>query len=168
MLVQSTETNPLLAFVTKGDGKSERSSVQEDDLKERSMNKVKMDNLVETERTTMEEDPLEVTDVSAKRPKASYAASLMHSIGDNSQGGFIDTDDDLPENKWYRQEEEKVNDDDFDPCLEIEWCPEPKVNNCDQVNEEAIIVPLSTTSVVAAEADTVADMVAKETTTTDA
>ncbi|XP_027335344.1 uncharacterized protein LOC113849554 [Abrus precatorius] len=50
----------------------------------------------------------------------SYMASLMHSIGAKSQGGFISDDEDLPENKWYKQDEDMRGEEEFDPCLEIE------------------------------------------------
>ncbi|KAK7252287.1 hypothetical protein RIF29_36126 [Crotalaria pallida] len=131
------ETIPLLGFVTKSEGKNERSTIQ-DDLKERSNKKVKMNDNVVSDTSEMEEI-LQVRDeADPKSPKISYAAaSFMHSVGDNTQGVFVVSDDEeLSENKWYSQEDENVNDEEFDPCPEIEvsqvefeeWCKLKIVN----------------------------------------
>ncbi|XP_027368417.1 uncharacterized protein LOC113874394 [Abrus precatorius] len=57
-------------------------------------------------------------------------ASLMHSISDKSQGGFISDDEDLPKNKWYKQDEDMRGEEEFDPCLEIEVLQEESKEWC--------------------------------------
>ncbi|KAK7243905.1 hypothetical protein RIF29_38718 [Crotalaria pallida] len=139
--------NPLLGFIMSSEKRNEGPSIQEEDQKERSNKKVKVDGNDTNEETPMDLSSQHESDAGAVKhapgnnvhgpyihtsihETRSYKNSLLQSIGVPSNEYFEKEDEDLPENRWYKEDSGEENDDDFDPCPEIEvskeeydeWC----------------------------------------------
>ncbi|RYQ96479.1 hypothetical protein Ahy_B08g092237 [Arachis hypogaea] len=113
---------------------SARVSTQEDDLVQRSTKKVKTRGEVDLNQPSENMEIIQHEDNTASPAKGSYKDTLLTSLGleeDQTTSLDMDDDDPNPEDKWYRNDDDRENDEKpFNPCPTIpvskeefeEWC----------------------------------------------
>ncbi|KAK7245915.1 hypothetical protein RIF29_40769 [Crotalaria pallida] len=99
------------ARVSRDERENEGPSIQEDDLKKRSTKKVKVGD-DDSSSSPMEEDRSSNM-ISVQK---SYKDTLLRDSSTGPLWEAIEIDDeDLPENKWYKEENDEVDNEEFDP-----------------------------------------------------